>query len=133
MLIDSGVPRSATAPAQFALDRAIAAETGGSRDSEHQLWYVALTRARYAALIVVSDPDGGTTEWAVIGRRTGTLKLGSPPPGIRMDDVPASAPAATAVQQAVSSGFRAADGPVYPPCSSAFVWFVLDIPQMPCL
>ena len=58
MLIDSGVPRSATAPAQLALDRAIAAETGGSRDDVHQLWYVALTRARYAALIVVSDPDG---------------------------------------------------------------------------
>ena len=59
VLIDSGVPRSATAPAQLALDRAIAAETGGGRDDEHQLWYVALTRARYAALIVVSDPDGG--------------------------------------------------------------------------
>ena len=58
VLIDSGVPRSATAPAQLALDRAIAAETGGGRDDEHQLWYVALTRARYAALIVVSDPDG---------------------------------------------------------------------------
>ena len=57
----SGVPRSATALAQLALDRAIAAETGGGRDDEHQLWYVALTRARYAALIVVSDPDGGTS------------------------------------------------------------------------
>ena len=34
MLIDSGVPRSATAPAQLALDRAIAAETGGGRDDE---------------------------------------------------------------------------------------------------
>ena len=61
VLIDSGAPRSATAPAQLALDRAIAAETGGSRDDEHQLWYVALTRARYAALIVVSDPDGGAS------------------------------------------------------------------------
>ena len=61
VLIDSGVPRSATAPAQLALDRAIAAETGGGRDDEHQLWYVALTRARYAALIVVSDPDDGTS------------------------------------------------------------------------
>ena len=61
VLIDSGVPRSATAPAQLALDRAIAAETGGGREDEHQLWYVALTRARYAALIVVSDPDGGTS------------------------------------------------------------------------
>ena len=61
VLIDSGVPRSATAPAQLALDRAIAAETGGRRDNEHQLWYVALTRARYAALIVVSDPDGVTS------------------------------------------------------------------------
>ena len=61
VLIDSGVPRSATAPAQLALDRAIAAETRGSRDDEHQLWYVALTRARYAALIVVSDPDGGAS------------------------------------------------------------------------
>ena len=61
VLIDSGVPRSATAPAQLALDRAIAAETGGRRDDEHQLWYVALTRARYAALIVVSDPDGGAS------------------------------------------------------------------------
>ena len=59
VLIDSGAPRSATAPAQLALDRAIAAETGRGRDDEHQLWYVALTRARYAALIVVSDPDGG--------------------------------------------------------------------------
>ena len=57
VLIDSGVPRSATAPAQLALDRAIAAETGGGRDDEHQLRYVALTRARYAALIVVSDPE----------------------------------------------------------------------------
>ena len=45
VLIDSGVPSSATAPAQLALDRAIAAETGGGRDDEHQLWYVALTRA----------------------------------------------------------------------------------------
>ena len=61
VLIDSGVPRSATAPAQLALDRVIAAETGGRRDDEHQLWYVALTRARYAALIVVSDPDGVTS------------------------------------------------------------------------
>ncbi len=61
VLIDSGAPRLATAPAQLALDRAIAAETGGSRDDEHQLWYVALTRARYAALIVVSDPDGGAS------------------------------------------------------------------------
>ena len=61
VLIDSGVPRSATAPAQLALDRAITAETGGSRDDAHQLWYVALTRARYAALIVVSDPDGGAS------------------------------------------------------------------------
>lgn len=61
VLIDSGVPRSATAPAQLALNRAIAAETGGRRDDEHQLWYVALTRARYAALIVVSDPDGGAS------------------------------------------------------------------------
>ncbi len=61
VLIDSGVPRSATAPAQLALDRAIAAETGGGREDEHQLWYVALTRARYAALIVVSDPDAGTS------------------------------------------------------------------------
>ena len=61
MLIDSGMPRSATAPAQLALDRAIAAETGRSRDDEHQLWYVALTHARYAALIVVSDPDGGAS------------------------------------------------------------------------
>ena len=52
VLIDSGVPRSATAPAQLALDRAIAAETGRGRDDEHQLWYVALTRARYAALIL---------------------------------------------------------------------------------
>ncbi|MCY4506551.1 MAG: hypothetical protein OXG35_06275, partial [Acidobacteria bacterium] len=59
VLIDSGVPRSVTEPAQLALDRAIAAETGGGRDDQHQLWYVALTRARYAALIVVSDPDGG--------------------------------------------------------------------------
>ena len=59
--IDSGAPRSATAPAQLALDRAIAAETGGGRDDEHQLWYVALTRARYAALIVVSDPDDGAS------------------------------------------------------------------------
>ena len=59
VLIDSGVPRSATVPAQLALDRAIAAETGRGRDDEHQLWYVALTRARYVALIVVSDPDGG--------------------------------------------------------------------------
>ena len=49
--IDSGVPSSATAPAQLALDRAIAAETGRGRDDEHQLWHVALTRARYAALI----------------------------------------------------------------------------------
>ena len=47
--------------AEVALDRAIAAETGGRRDDEHQLWYVALTRARYAALIVVSDPDGGVS------------------------------------------------------------------------
>ena len=61
VLIDSGVPRSATTPAQLALDRAIAAETGRGRDDEHQLWYVALTRARYAALIVVSDPDGGAS------------------------------------------------------------------------
>ena len=61
VLIDSGVPRSATEPAQLALDRAIAAETGRSRDDEHQLWYVALTRARYAALIVVSDPKRGTS------------------------------------------------------------------------
>ena len=53
------MPNSATAPARLALDRAIAAETGGGRDDEHQLWYVALTRARYAALIVVSDPDDG--------------------------------------------------------------------------
>ena len=53
VLIDSGVPRSATAPAQLALDRAIAAETGGGRDDEHELWYVAL--------IVVSDPDDGGT------------------------------------------------------------------------
>ena len=59
VLIDSGVPRSATAAPQLALDRAIAVETGRGRDDEHQLWYVALTRARYAALIVVSDPDGG--------------------------------------------------------------------------
>ena len=65
VLIDSGVPRSATAPAQLALDRAIAAETGGGRDDEHQLWYVALTRARYAALIVVSDPDNGTSSRAL--------------------------------------------------------------------
>ena len=50
VLIDSGVPSSATAPAQLALDRATAAETGRGRDDEHQLWYVALTRARYAAL-----------------------------------------------------------------------------------
>ena len=61
VLIDSGVPSSATTPAQLALDRAIAAETGRGRDDEHQLWYVALTRARYAALIVVSDPDGGAS------------------------------------------------------------------------
>ena len=61
VLIDSGVPRSATTPARLALDRAIAAETGGGRDDEHQLWYVALTRARYAALIVVSDPDDGAS------------------------------------------------------------------------
>ena len=59
VLIDSGVPRSGTEPAQLALDRAIAAETGRGRDDEHQLWYVALTRARYAALIVVSAPDDG--------------------------------------------------------------------------
>ena len=61
VLIDSGPPKSATEPAQLALDRAIAAETGGGRDDEHQLWYVALTRARYAALIVVSDPDAGAS------------------------------------------------------------------------
>ena len=48
VLIDSGPPKSATEPARLALDRAIAAETGGGRDDEHQLWYVALTRARYA-------------------------------------------------------------------------------------
>ena len=61
VLIDSGVPSSATAPAQLALDRAIAAESGCGRDDEHQLWYVALTRARYAVLIVVSDPEGGAS------------------------------------------------------------------------
>ena len=61
VLIDSGVPSSATEPAQLALDRAIAAESGCGRDDEHQLWYVALTRARYAALIVVSDPEGGAS------------------------------------------------------------------------
>ena len=61
VLIDSGAPRSAAEPAQLALDRAIAAETGGGRDDEHQLWYVALTRARYAALIIVSDPDAGAS------------------------------------------------------------------------
>ena len=60
VLIDSGVPRSATNPAQLALDRAVAAETGGGRDDQHQLWYVALTRARYAALIVVPDPDAAS-------------------------------------------------------------------------
>ena len=38
VLIDSGVPRSATEPAQLALDRVIAAETGRGRDDEHQLW-----------------------------------------------------------------------------------------------
>jgi len=61
VLIDSGPPKSATEPARLALDRAIAAETGGGRDDEHQLWYVALTRARYAALIIVSDPDDGAS------------------------------------------------------------------------
>ena len=61
VLLDSGVPRSATEPAQLALDRAITAETGRGRDDDHQLWYVALTRARYAALIVVSDPDRGAS------------------------------------------------------------------------
>jgi DNA helicase-4 len=61
VLIDSGPPKSATAPARLALDRAIAAETGGGRHDEHQLWYVALTRARYAALIVVSDPESGAS------------------------------------------------------------------------
>ena len=80
VLIDSGVPRSATEPAQLALDRAIAAETGSGRDGQHQLWYVALTRARYAALIVVSDPDGGSpVTRAIVESADPRLKTASNP------------------------------------------------------
>ena len=69
VLIDSGPPRSATAPAQLSLDRAIAAETGGGRDDEHQLWNMAQTRARYAALIV--------SELSRLGRSLGQIRRAS--------------------------------------------------------
>ena len=59
ILIDSGTPRAATRPENVALRQAISAETGHEQDDEHRLWYVALTRARRASLIIVSDPDYG--------------------------------------------------------------------------
>ena len=94
VLIDSGLPRSATAPAQLALDRAIAAETGRSRDDEHQLWYVALTRARYAALIVVSDPDGGASPVtrAIIESADPRLTAASNPLEAWLEPVPEAVP-----------------------------------------
>lgn len=96
MLIDSGVPRFATEPAQVALDRAAATETGCGRDDQHQLWYVALTRACYAALIVVSDPDGGSpVTRAIVESADPRLKTASnplepwldPSPQVRVDRV----------------------------------------------
>ena len=59
ILIDSGTPHAATRPETLALRNAISAETGQHQDDEHRLWYVALTRARRASLIIVSDPDRG--------------------------------------------------------------------------
>lgn len=59
ILIDSGIPRAATRPENIALRQAISVETGHEQDDEHRLWYVALTRARRASLIIVSDPDRG--------------------------------------------------------------------------
>ena len=59
ILIDSGTPLAATRPENIALRQAISAETGHDHDDEHRLWYVALTRARRASLIIVSDPDRG--------------------------------------------------------------------------
>ena len=54
-----GTPRAATRPENVALRQAISAETGHEQDDEHRLWYVALTRARRASLIIVFDPDRG--------------------------------------------------------------------------
>ena len=77
VLIDSGVPRSATAPAQLALDRAIAAETGGRRDDEHQLWYVALTVGDPQEVIISGHSSTDLVDDdAVAGRRHGRGRCG---------------------------------------------------------
>ena len=70
--------------------RAIATETGGDRDDEHRLWYVALTRTRYAALIVVPDPDGNTSPVtrAIIDSADPRLTAASDPLGAWLESVP---------------------------------------------
>ena len=106
VLLDSGVPSSATTPAQLALDRAIAAETGGDRDDEHRLWYVALTRARYAALIVVSDPDGRTSPVtrAIIESADPRLTAASDPLEAWLEPVPESVPCPSCSPGGAGSG-----------------------------
>ena len=78
ILIDSGPSFAAATAEEQALKRAIAAEVGPRTEDEHRLWYVALTRAKRAALILVVEPRGGTS-------RTTDLLLQSTDPRIAID------------------------------------------------
>ena len=61
ILIDSGPSMAALRTEQRALDRALEPETGGRPDDEHKLWYVAVTRAKRQAIVLVLDADGGAS------------------------------------------------------------------------
>ena len=61
ILIDSGPSMAAMRTEHRALERALEPETGGRTDDEHKLWYVAVTRAKRQAIVLVLDADGGAS------------------------------------------------------------------------
>ena len=62
ILLDSGPSRIKARLPERALQRALEIEAGPREDDEYRLWYVALTRARFASLVLVSDRDGATSQ-----------------------------------------------------------------------
>ena len=61
ILIDSGPSMAAMRTEQRALERALEPETGARTNDEHKLWYVAVTRAKRQAIVLVLDADGGAS------------------------------------------------------------------------